>query len=86
MAARSLQVHVHDWQDRDFVHAFETALSNARAAREAVDVDAARQVQAALRTCGYVEARVECLTGVDDVLSGIAHWAVRRGSPADPTH
>lgn len=86
MAARSLQVHVHDWQDRDFVHAFETALSDARAAREPVDVDAARQVQAALRACGYVHARVDCLTCVDDVLSGIVHWAVRRGTVPDPTH
>lgn len=86
MAARSLIVHVHDWQDRDFVHAFESALGNAQAARQPVNVESARQVQAALRTRGYLEARVECLTGVDDVLSGIVHWAVRRGIVTDPTH
>lgn len=86
MAARSLRVHVDHWQDREFVHAFETALSNAQAAREPVKVDSARQIQAALRTCGYLEARVDCLTGVDDVLSGIVRWAVHRGTVTDPTH
>jgi hypothetical protein len=86
MAARSLILHVHDWQDRDFVRAFESALAATRTVRDPLGIGSPTDVQAALRSCGYHEARIECLTCVDDVLSGVVHWAVRRGTAIDPTH
>lgn len=87
MLTRMLKVHVDDWQDREFVHAFEAALEIARACRgDATDAGVASEVEATLRSSGYREARVECRAAVDDVLSGVAHWTVRRGPSGDVAH
>jgi hypothetical protein len=84
MIDRILRIHVQDWQDREFVHAFECALDDARVCRDdATDADAASMVEAALRSCGYREARVEYRSAVDDVLAGVVRWTVRRGSVMD---
>ncbi len=86
MLAHTLRIHVADWQDGDFVHAFEAALMRARARHaDASGASVASQVQTDLRVGGYRHARVEHVPAVDDVLSGVAHWTVRRGSPSDPS-
>jgi hypothetical protein len=84
MLHRVLRIHVQEWQDRDFVHAFESALEEARMGREdATGADDASTVEATLRSGGYREARVECRSGVDDVLAGVVRWAVCRGALTD---
>ncbi|MEZ4596221.1 MAG: hypothetical protein R3C32_04850 [Chloroflexota bacterium] len=83
-----LKVHVDDWQDREFVHAFEAALEVARACRGDATVPAwhPRWRRPFVQSPGYREARVECRAAVDDVLSGVAHWTVRRGPSGDVAH
>ncbi|MFN8518645.1 MAG: hypothetical protein U0667_04455 [Chloroflexota bacterium] len=82
MPARSLILHVRDWQDREFVQTFEAALAEARITHDPVDAAAAQQVQAELRSHGYDEACVECRASVDDVLAGITRWTISRGGLA----
>jgi hypothetical protein len=85
MSARSLILRIRDWQDREFVLAFEAALADARSTHDPVDTAAAQQVEADLRSHGYGEACVEPCASVDDVLAGIVRWTVSRGPMGDAT-
>lgn len=87
MLTQTLRIQVIDWQDRDFVDTFEAALVDAQAGHAgAANVDAAREVQAALRASGYLHASVECRASVDEVLRGVVRWTVCRGPLPHPHH
>jgi len=79
MADCKVKIKVVEWDDRDFVAAIDGAWQGASA--QASDVDAfetAQRAQDLLRGSGFPTAVIEYSRSVDEAMSHIAHWTVRR--------
>ena len=72
-----------DWDDRDFVAAFERARDRVEA--EGLTIHgprAAARAEALLRDAGYPRARIAVSRTVDEAMAHVAHWIVWRDGPA----
>jgi hypothetical protein len=87
MIANDVRIRVEDWKDPEFLLVLQEALTESYPpGRDGCQGEMAHCVQDALRSHGYPRASVEYLGTAHDVLSGIARWVVRRGSPRDSVH
>lgn len=71
-----------DWDDQDFVRAFEGARDQVNA--EGLTIHgpkAAARAEALLREAGYPGARIAVSRTVDEAMAHVAHWTVWRESP-----
>ncbi len=86
MIEQHVKIVIAEWDDRDFVRSFESALVTACASHDIGRPETARSVEHALHDHGYPAASVECTRSVDDVLAARARWVVRRGADRDRPH
>jgi hypothetical protein len=84
MADSRFTVAIVDWDDRDFVGAFERARDQVEA--EGLTIHgprAAARAESLLREAGYPRARIAVSRTVDEAMAHVAHWIVWREEPID---